>query len=434
MSAQVSRFETTMEQIGKWVERYIAPPLLALGNQRHFNAIRGGLIRIIPLIIVGSLPLILTNLPFPALSEAMKPYADPLNTLYTMTFGFIGMLLSVSVGAEMARMYKLEPIMTAVISLVCFLITNAPVDLKNGTMSIGFFSASGMFTALVIAVIVAEVMRFMRDKNLTIKMPPGVPENIAASFSALIPMCILIVFFWVLRVLLGFELTVLLNKIVSPLLVMSDTWYAVVISGLLLMGLWFVGIHGGSLTVWGALYPFLVANLAENAQAASAGLPIPHVFTEPFLFTYGIVGGTGMTLPLVLFWWKSRSARLRQVSRLELGPAIFNINEPLVFGSPIVLNPLFFIPYVFGSTTLGFLYGYILIRLGWVTAPYIAVPWTTPLLIQPYLSTGGDWRAVIAQAVIIIITGLIWLPFAKIWERRCIAEESSEVPAANTNG
>jgi len=425
MTTQVSRFESTMERIGKWVERYIAPPLLALGNQRHFNAIRGGLIRIIPLIIVGSLPLILTNLPFSGLSEAMKPYADPLNKLYTMTFGFIGMLLSLSVGAEMARMYKLEPIMTGVISLVCFLITNAPVDLQNNTMPIGFFSASGMFSALLIAVIVAEVMRFMRDKNLTIKMPPGVPENIAASFSALIPMFVLIVFFWILRVLLGFELTVLLNKIVSPLLVMSDTWYAVLLTGLLLMGLWFVGIHGGSLTIWGALYPFLVANLAENAQAAAAGLPIPHVFTEPFLFTYGIVGGTGMTLPLVLIWWKSRSARLRQVARLELGPGIFNINEPIVFGSPIVLNPLFFIPYVFGSTTLAFVYGYVLIRLGWVTAPYIQVPWTTPLLIQPYLSTGGDWRSVIAQAVIIVITGLIWLPFAKIWERRCIAEESA---------
>ncbi|SHD76274.1 conserved membrane protein of unknown function [[Clostridium] ultunense Esp] len=207
-------------------------------------------------------------------------------------------------------------------------------------------------------------------------------------------------------------------------MVISDTWYAALITALLLQMLWFVGIHGGSFTIWGVLYPFLLTNIAENSAAAVAGQPIPNIITEPFFYTYAIIGGVGITLPLVLMWWKSKSSLLREVSRVSLIPAIFCINEPVMFGVPIVLNPIMFLPFVFGTTLLGTIYGYVLTKIGWVSPAIIHVPWTTPPLLQPYLSTGGDWRAVIAQLILIIIVGFIWYPFAKIWEKRCIEEEA----------
>jgi PTS system cellobiose-specific IIC component len=280
-----------------------------------------------------------------------------------------------------------------------------------------------MFTAFVVAIIVVETMRFMRDKGIVIRMPAGVPENIGASFSALIPMFVLFVFFWLLRTVLGFQLVDVLNKIISPLMIASDTFWGVLVCGLALNLLWFVGIHGGSLTVWGVLYPFLLANIAENAAAVQAGGTPTKAFVEPFVFIFGMPSGVGITMPLIIFWWRSKSVRLREVARVALGPGIFNINEPVNFGAPTILNPLMFLPFVFGTTLFGMLFGFVLIKLGWITAPYIQTPWTTPMLFNAYLSTGGDWRTVIAQVILLAIVSLIWYPFAKIWERRLVEEE-----------
>lgn len=422
-STKQSGFEAAMDKLAQWVEANIAPPMLKLGNQRHFVAIRAGLIRIIPIIIVGSIPLILANLPVESWAKAMEPFNNQLMTLFSMTFGFMTLVLSISVGAELGRMYKLEPTIVSIITAICFLITAAPIDLETGTISTGNLGASGMFTSFVVAIIVVEAMRFMRDKGIGIRMPAGVPENIGASFSALIPMFVLFVFFWLLRSVLNFQLVDVLNKIISPLLIVSDTFWGILVAGLALNLLWFVGIHGGSLTVWGVLYPFLLANIAENAAAVQAGGVPTKAFVEPFVFIYGMPSGVGITMPLIIFWWRSKSARLREVARVSLGPGIFNINEPVNFGAPIILNPLMFLPFVFGTTLLGMLYGFVLIKLGLVTAPYIQTPWTTPMFFNAYLSTGGDWRTVVAQIVLLVIVSLIWYPFARVWERRLVEEE-----------
>lgn len=423
MAKQQTAFESRLGKIGLWVEKKIAPPMLKLANQRHVSALRAALIRIIPLIIVGSVPLILTNLPIAALAEFMSPYNGALNTLFAMSFNFLSLYLAIAIGAEMARTYKLEVTTVSIIAAAGFLITVAPVNLANGTLPTGHLGSTGMISAIIVGIITAEVIRFMRDRNLTIKMPAGVPENIAASFSSMIPMAVLLVFFWLLRVVLHFDLTVFLNRIISPLLIAADTWWAVLIASLLLTLLWFVGVHGGSLTVQGVLYPFLLSNIAANAAAHQAGEALPHIFTEPFVFTYGMPTGVGITLPLIIFWWNSKSNKLKKIARMSLGPGIFNINEPVNFGAPVLLNPLMFIPFVFGTTLLGMMYGFFITKLGWVTAPFIQVPWTTPPLIQPYLATGGDWRAPVAQLILFVVVAAIWYPFAKVWEKRCVQEE-----------
>jgi PTS system cellobiose-specific IIC component len=423
MSSKQSWFEKVGDKIGNWVENKLAPPLLKLGNQRHFNALRTGILRIIPIIIIGSIPLILTTLPFASWAKAMTPVAPALNALYTMTFGFMSLYVVLSISSELAKFYKIETTMSSIVALISFLITVSPVDLKNSTISTANFGSAGFFSAILVSIISVELLRVMQQHKIGIRMPKGVPENIAASFSALVPMFLIFVLFWLLRIVLDFNLTVMLSKIISPLLIVSDTWYAILITMLICQILWFVGIHGGSLTIWGVMYPMLVSNVAANAAAATAHLALPHVFTEAFVFTYGMAGGNGLTLALIVMWWGSRSVRLKQISRTSLIPGIFNINEPVLFGSPLILNPLMFIPLV-GMTTFGCLYGYILTRIGWVSATYVAVPWTTPPLLQPYLSTGGDWRAVIAQAVLLVLSFGVWRPFAKIWDKRCAEEEA----------
>lgn len=418
-------FMRWLDAIGRWVEKHLAPPLVKFGNQRHMAAIRAGLMRIIPFIIVGSFPLIFTSMPFDAVANLIAPISGALNTLNSMTMGFMSLFLALSLGAELAKMYKLEPTTVSIITVACFLIAVAPIDLEAGTISTGALGAGGMFTVFVVAIVVVEVMKFCRDKNIAIKMPEQVPETISAAFSALIPMTILLVFFWLISVVFGFNLNSILGTIISPLLSATDTWYAILLCCVFLAALWFVGIHGGSFTVWGVLYPFLIANIGENAAAFAAGQTPPHIFTEPFVFNWIMVGGVGLTLPLVLFYWRSKSVRLREVARVELAPGLFNINEPVTFGVPIVLNPILLIPFVL-NTIIGGMYGYIITKLGWVSTTIVQTPWSIPPFIGPYLSTGGDWRAVVAQAILLIIVALIWYPFAKVWEKKCIEEESGQ--------
>lgn len=424
---KTNKFEATMDKLSGWIERYLAPPLVKMGNQRHFAAIRAALIRTIPLIIIGSLPLILTSLPVESLANIMVPYAEKLNILYAMTMNFMTLYLAISLGSELARMYEeLDAVIVSIVTVACYIITVAPVNLADNVLDVTGFSAKGMFTLFVVAVIVVEFMHFAYKHNIIIRLPKSVPHGIAQSFASLLPMALLLVFFWLLRVIVGFELNAVLNLVVSPLLAVTDTWYAALICALLLQLLWFVGIHGGSFTVWGVMYPFLLANIADNAAAVAAKEAVPHILTEPFFYSWTMIGGVGMTLPLVILWMRSRSAHLKEVARLSLIPGIFCVNEPVMFGVPIVLNPLMFLPFVFLTSVLGTMYGYILTAIGWISPAYVQIPWTTPPLLQPYLSTGGDWRNVIAQAVLIVLMGIIWYPFAKLYERRCLEEEGGE--------
>ncbi len=421
---KTSKFEAIMDKCGAWIEQYLAPPLVKMGNQRHFAAIRAALIRTIPLIIVGALPLILTSLPVESWAAAMAPYADKLNVLYSMTMNFMTLYLAISLGTELARMYEeQDPTIVSIVTVACYLITVAPVDLAAGVISTAGLSAKGMFTLFVVAIVVVEFMHFAYKHNIIIPLPKSVPSGISQSFASLLPMAILLVFFWLLRIVLNFDLNAVLQSVISPLLSVSDTWYAAFICALLLQLLWFVGIHGGSFTVWGVMYPFLLSNIADNAAAHAAGQALPHIITEPFFYSWTMIGGVGMTLPLLFIWLRSKSAHLREVSRLSIAPGIFCVNEPVMFGTPIVLNPLMFVPFVFLTSVLGTMYGYVLTAIGWISPADVQIPWTTPPLLQPYLST-GDWRNVVAQAVLIVLMGIIWYPFAKLYEKRCLAEEA----------
>lgn len=423
----MSKFEQAMTSLAEKIEKHLAPPLVKLGNQRHFAAIRAALIRTIPIIIVGSIPLILVNLPFETLSNFMAPYADALTLLQTMTFGFMGLFLTMSLGVEMAKMYDdLDDIMVSITTVASYLIVASPVNLAEGTLQISGLSAAGMFASFLVSIVVVEFMHLAYKYNITIRMPKQVPDNIANTFESLVPMAILVTFFWLIRIVLGIDIYSIINNLISPLVIVADTWYAAVVITLLMQALWFVGIHGGSFTIWGVMYPFLFANIAENAAAAAAGTVIPHIITEPFFYTYTMLGGVGMTLPLIFIWWKSKSATLREVSKVSLVPGIFCINEPVLFGVPIVLNPIMMIPFVFLTTVVGSLYGYIITSLGWVSPAIVQIPWSTPPLIQPYLSTGGDWRAVVAQLILIVYAFIVWYPFAKLFEKQQVAIENQE--------
>lgn len=431
--AKKSKFEESMEKVGLFIEEKLAPPLVKFGNQRHMVAIRSALIRTIPMIIVGCIPLLLTSFPAQVVVDFFAPYAVQINTLNSMTFGFISLWLSISLASELSLMYdELDSVMCQIVTVCCYLIVVEPIYLSDGAIGTTGLSAKGMFSLFIIAIVVVEFMHFAFKHNIVIRMPKAVPANIANSFASLVSMGIIVVFFWFVRVIMGFDLTAFINTIISPILSVTDTLYAAIICSLITQILWFVGIHGGSFTIWGPMYPILLTNISENAAAKAAGEALPHILTEPFFYSWHMIGGVGCTLVLCFIWWNSRSKALREVARVSLIPGIFCVNEPVVFGAPIVFNPYLFIPFVFLSSVFGTIYGYVLTSLGIISAAYVQIPWSTPPLIHPLLST-GDWKAVVAQAILIALLFIIWYPFAKLWEKKCVEEEQANETLESNN-
>ena len=170
--------------------------------------------------------------------------------------------------------------------------------------------------------------------------------------------------------------------------------------------------------------PIVLQFLAATVEATTQGIPLPYVTANGFFTTFVNVGGTGATIALALVLWNSKEPGFRKVSRISLPTQIFQINEPIFFGIPIVLNPIFMVPYVLNALmlTAG---SYLLIDLGIIHKPFVNVPWTTPPIIGHYLITGGDWKAAVWGAVSIVLAMLVYYPFAKVAERQRLKAESA---------
>src|SRR5205823_10258264 len=205
-----------------------------------------------------------------------------------------------------------------------------------------------------------------------------------------------------------------------PLLIGGDSLAAVIIVVLIDSCLWLVGVHG--LAVLAAIKPLWLAALAENMAAASAGQPPPHIFTQEFFIWFTWQGGSGVTLAFALVLLFARSKQLKLVGRAGIVPAIFNINEPLLFGMPVVMNGKLVVPFV-AAPALLVIISWIAMHMGFVRPPYIEVVWTLPAPIGAWLSTGGDPKAVALQLINLLLALLIWWPFVRRYDRSLCTSE-----------
>ena len=256
-------------------------------------------------------------------------------------------------------------------------------------------------------------------------MPDGVPPAITAAFAALVPGAVLAFGWWLIRFVLNFDLAAGLFQVLSAVVPAASTYVAAAISETFHAFLWTMGIHG-DLTIGIALQPVWQANIASNAQAVAAGMKPTAIYTELFR-SFVVPGGSGATLPLAIYFTRSKSERLRRVGWLGVWPGIFNINEPITFGAPVIFNPVLAIPFIvitFLNTTVA----YLATAAGLVNPTYIAAPWTLPTPILMFLATGYDWRAIIlALLVEFVIPGIIWFPAFKAWEKQVMQKEEAKL-------
>jgi PTS system cellobiose-specific IIC component len=244
----------------------------------------------------------------------------------------------------------------------------------------------------------------------------------------LVPLAGLVVFFWVIRFVIGWDINHLVQVVFSPLVFALNTLPGILVYAFLVTLLWSVGINGDN-TLDAIVAPIFLQYLAANVEAMARGQPLPYITANGFFTTFVNVGGTGATIALALLMINSREPGFRKISRLSLPTQIFQINEPIFFGFPIVLNPVFMVPYILNALILT-TSTYLLMYWGIIHKPFVNVPWTTPPVIGHYLVTGGDWRAAVWGVLSIGLAMLVYLPFARAAERqrlnRMKAEDSKD--------
>jgi PTS system cellobiose-specific IIC component len=415
-----------MEKIFAWLDRRLIPVMTKLSEQRHLRAVRDGIISTIPLIIVGSFFLIIAFPPVPALAVLVKPHTAQILMPFRLTMGLMALYAAHSIGYHLARSYKLDGVAGGVLALAAFLLTSLPVDVpgKGPALLMENIGGGGMFVAIIMAIVAVEILRFAKEKRITIRMPEGVPDSVARSFEALVPAGIIIPLVWAVRHLAGFDIHQAVTQLFTPLVTAGNTLAGVLVPIVLISLLWATGIHGDSV-VGTVARPMWLVLLDQNIAAAAAGQPIPNIAPEPFFQWFVFIGGSGATVGLVCLMMFSRAAYLRGVGRAAFLPGVCNINEPVIFGAPIMLNPLLFVPFLAGPVVMGVI-AWFALHFGLVTKPYILVPWTLPAPIGAYLATGGDWRAIVLAAVNITIATALYYPFFRAYERKLLKESEQE--------
>ncbi|MFW2487308.1 PTS cellobiose transporter subunit IIC [Clostridium chromiireducens] len=431
-----------------FLEEKAMPVAGKIAAQRHIRALRDGLAITMPLIIIGSIFMILANFP-------VTGYADFVNGIFgagfttkllypvRVTFDIVAVLAVISISYQLAKDKEVDGLSAGALSLAAFLmltpVQTINVVLENGDkLNLGKIlptanlSAGGLIVAILTAIIATEIFIFVVKKNWVLKMPESVPPAVAKSFTAITPGLIILVSFFFIR--LGFESTsyqtvfAFVTKFVgAPLALVGLSFGGMVSTISLYSFFWTLGIHG-TRVVFGVMDSILLPAMDQNRLALEAGHQAPNIVTLQFYDNFvNSLGGCGATLGLIIcIILLAKSKQAKSIGKLALAPAIFNISEPIIFGIPIVMNPIMMIPFILAPLAVGSL-TYIAMATGLVSYPAgIAVPWTVPSFFSGFLATNGDWRAIILQGVNIIVSALIYWPFLKAWDHKMVQQEQED--------
>lgn len=427
------------------LENKVMPVAGRIAGQRHLQALRDGLILTMPLIIVGSIFLILGFLPIPGYEDFMaNTFGDQWLTklLYPVgaTFDIMALIAGFGIAYRLAEKYNVEPLSAGAISVSAFLLAT-PFEVSflaegatdavmvGGAIPAALMGSKGLFVAMLIAMLSTEIYRYIIQKNIVFRLPDGVPPAVSKSFIALIPGAIVIFVVWILRIIVENTDFGSLHNIVGELLgkplgVLGGSLIGSLVAVFLVQLLWSCGLHGASI-VGGVMGPIWLASTDANRLAFQNGAEeLPNIFTAQFFDLFVYIGGSGATFALVVMMLlRARSQQMKQLGRLAFGPGLFNINEPITFGMPIVMNPLMIVPFILAPLTI-VITTYIAMSTGLVAKPAgIAVPWTMPPIIGGYLATGGKISGALLQLFNFCVTFAIYYPFFRMWDRQKYAEE-----------
>jgi len=415
----------------------LVPIASKLGENKYLLVLRDAFMLAFPITMFGSLIVVINNLPF--FSGEMQ---GTLSTLFgngqNATMSILTIFVTFGIGFYLSKTHDVAPEFGGAVSLASYLILTPfemmteGGELVTGVLTLDRLGARGMFVGMVAAFIAAEIYSRITKMGITITMPEGVPPAVARSFSAMIPAIVTLAIFTIINAIVtgGFGTNLhdfVYNTIQAPLTGLGSSLPATLLAVFLVQLLWFFGLHG-QIIVNSVMDPIWNTLMLENLEAYEAGQELPHIVTKPFIEMYTVgMGGSGSTLIVVILMaFIMKSKQLNDVGKLALGPGIFNVNEPIIFGMPIVLNAAIFIPWVLAPMIVT-AFNIIVMDLGLFPIPTgVSVPWTVPVFFNGALATNSLMGGVL-QLIDMVIIGLIYYPFLKILDRQNLQSQTPDM-------
>ena len=430
-----------MASIGDVINDKVLPPILKFVNTKPITALKNGMMFVMPLTIVGAVFLLIANFPIESFVEWQKAVGinDVFMQVFTATFNLLGVVACIGITYSFVRAEGYDALpasvwaFCAMVMLLPLHITEEGVaDPVGGVIPLDWSGAKSMLAGILVAFFVSYVYCWFLKKNITIKMPPGVPPNVATAFTSLIPGAVILsltaVIFGIFKYFDTTMVEAIYTAVQTPLQGISDSLPGILVISFLTPFLWFFGVHGSSI-VSGIMQPIALANAAENQAILDKGMDLTvanggHIVTQQFIDNYLHMTGAGVTIGLVIYFLVfAKSAQYKALGRLGGAPAVFNINEPIIFGTPVVMNPLLLLPFfltpMLTGTLLYFLMGAGILPL--FTA--VLAPWTTPPVISGLII--GGWQHAIFQALIIVMSVAIYYVFARRVDLLAYADEQA---------
>ena len=404
-----------------FMNKYLTPLANKMDKQVHLSAVKKAMVAMTPLLIIGSFCLIPEAIPNMIgennpVSQWILNNLDIIYIPYNVGMGLMSLYVSVIIAYHLANSYKQDIPGSVSMGLIAFLMMTVQYT-EDGGIDTTYFGTKGLFAAMFASLIAVELYRWCKKKKFTIRMPESVPDFVSRSFE-MIPISVIVIgFFLIIRILcvnvFNTMPPLIFTNLLAPLVGSMDNPFAYTFLKMLHCLLFFFGIHPSVLSP--ITSPISTQFLAENIANYQAGVEMTHFFTPGPESAFGNFTGTGVTFGLVLWCLLSKNKALKQIGGVALIPALFGINEPILFGAPIVLNPVFFIPYVICGGIIGSLGGWAqylgIMSCSFFTPPYVGV------FLEGYL-TNMDFMSIVVNAVQMILSIIVWYPFFKMYEQR----------------
>ena len=431
-----------MGQVEKFFNKMM-PAFMKFANSKVVSALKDGFVLTMPLTLIGSVFMLIGNFPISNWNGIMESifgagWAAPLNQVTGATFDIIALVGVFGIAYSYAKSYDIDAVPSGILGIISFLIvSNSFVvsesgEVINGVIPKAWTAGQGMITAILVGLAVGAIYSLCIRKNLRIKMPESVPTGVSNAFSALIPGFIIATLSMIVYIICdkikGVSMTEIIYEILQiPMQNLSDSLLGIIIIMALISIFWWFGLHGPNI-VMGIMAPILTANSLANQAVVDAGQSLvvgenAKIVTVQMVDIYAKFGGAGITLGLIIAALiVAKSRQVKELSKMALVPGIFNINEPVIFGLPIVFNPLMIIPFIL-VPIFAVLMTYFSITLGFIE-PFLAVqvPWTTPPIISGFLLSG--WQGAVLQIAILAMSIFMYLPFVKLQDKVSYNEEN----------
>ncbi|MGM9985880.1 MAG: PTS sugar transporter subunit IIC, partial [Bacillaceae bacterium] len=431
-----------MDRLNKFFEKMM-PAFMRFSNAKAVVALKDGFVLTMPMTLIGSIFLLLGNLPFKNYNSFMagifgQDWMAPLNQVTGATFDIIALVAVFGIAYSYAKSYNIDGVPAGILGIISFLIVSNSFVLSpsgevvNGVIPKVWTGGQGMITSILVGLAVGAIYSWFINKDIRIKMPDSVPTGVANAFSALIPGTVIMVISMILYIicdqLQGSSMTEIIYQILQiPMQNLSDTLPGIIIIMALISIFWWFGLHGPNI-VMGIMAPILTSNALANQAIVDAGQTLvvgenAKLVTVQMVDIYAKFGGAGITLGLIIAaLFVAKSQQVNQLSKMSLVPGIFNINEPVIFGLPIIFNPIMIIPFIL-VPVVAVLMTYFSIVLGFID-PFTAVqvPWTTPPVISGFLLSG--WQGAVLQIAILAMAVVVYFPFVKMLDKVAVEQEN----------